>query len=90
MNLMSSFESDGASVMTGQNAGVAARLKNLQPTIISFHCICNNFALSKSDADPYLKPVKNTVTNLQLHGNSLRTVLNAQLSSFICRKNYAN
>lgn len=64
MNLISSFESDGASVMTGQNAGVAARLKNLQPTVISFHCICNNIALSKSDADHYLKPVKNTVTNL--------------------------
>ena len=64
MNLMSSFVSDGASVMTGKNSGVAARLKNLQPTLISFHCICHNLALAKSDADHSLKPVKNTITNL--------------------------
>lgn len=63
-NLMSSFVSDGASVMTGKNSGVAARLKNLQPTLISFHCICHNLALANSDADHSLKPVKNTVTNL--------------------------
>ena len=87
---MPCFVSDGASVMTGKNSGVAARLKNLQPTLISFHCICHNLALANSDADHSLKPVKNTVTNLKLHENSLRTVLNAQLSSFICRKNYAN
>ena len=64
MNLMSSFVSDGASVMTGKNSGVAARLKNLQPTLISFHCICHKLALANSDADHSLKPVKNSVTNL--------------------------
>ena len=50
--------------MTGKNSGVAARLKNLQLTLISFHCICDNLALANSDADHSLKPVKNTVTNL--------------------------
>ena len=64
MNLMSSFVLDGASVMTGKNSAIAARLKNLQPTLISFHCICHNLALANSDADHSLKPVKNTVTNL--------------------------
>ena len=63
-NLMSSFVSDGASVMTGKKSGVAARLKNLQPTLISFHCICHNLALANSDADHSLKPIKNAVTNL--------------------------
>ena len=61
---MSSFVSDGASDMTGKNSGVAATLKNLQPTLISFHCICHNLAMANIDTDHSLKPVKKTVTNL--------------------------
>ena len=73
MNLMSSFVSDGASVMTGKNSGVPARLKNLQPTLISFHCICHKLALANSDADHSLKPVKNTVTTAwKFFENSLK------------------
>ena len=36
INCMSSFVSDGASVMTGKRPDVAARHKNLQPSLISF------------------------------------------------------
>lgn len=63
-NHISSFVSDGALVMTGKNSCVAARLKNLQPTLISFRCICHKLALAKSDADLSLKPVKDVISNL--------------------------
>ena len=39
-NLMS-LASDGASIMTGQRNGLAAKLKAINSKIISFHCICH-------------------------------------------------
>lgn len=50
--------------MTGKRSDVAAMLRNLQPALISFHCICHKLELANSDADNSLKPVKSTVTNL--------------------------
>ena len=36
---MTSFVSDGTSVMTGRSDGVATKLKGLKKTLLSFHCI---------------------------------------------------
>ena len=49
-NLMS-LASDGASVMTGQRNGLAAKLKAINSKIISFHCICHRLALSCVDSN---------------------------------------
>ncbi|XP_053389806.1 zinc finger protein 862-like [Mercenaria mercenaria] len=47
---LSSFVSDGASVMTGKQNGVAARLKKeVNPKLISIHCICHRLALACTD-----------------------------------------
>ena len=47
---MSSFVSDGASVMIGKNNGVAARLKrNANSKMINIHCICHRLALACTD-----------------------------------------
>jgi len=43
---LTSFVSDGASVMTGSRSGVATRLKELNPQLINFHCICHRLALA--------------------------------------------
>ena len=54
---ISSFGSDGASVMTGRNEGVATRLKRLNNNIISVHCVAHRLALATSQASqsvPYL------------------------------------
>ena len=37
---------DGASVMLGAWSGLAARLKELNPTVVSIHCICHKLALA--------------------------------------------
>lgn len=52
--------------MTGETSVVAARLKNLQPSLnkFSFHCICHKLTVANSDADRALKPVKDPVSNL--------------------------
>ena len=41
--------SEGASVMTGSRSGVATRLKELNPQLINFHCICHRLALACTD-----------------------------------------
>ena len=47
---MSSFVSDGASVMIGKNNGVASRLKrNANSKMINIHCICHWLALACTD-----------------------------------------
>jgi hypothetical protein len=58
---LSSFGSDGASVMTGRHSGVAARLCRLNGQIIQIHCICHRLALATGQARnevPYLKKMK--------------------------------
>ena len=53
-----SFVSDGASVMTGRLNGVAARLKRLNPPMLSFHCICHKLALACNDTSDCIQAVK--------------------------------
>ena len=48
---LSSFGSDGASVMTGRHAGVAA----MNSQIISVHCICHRLALASGQASNQIK-----------------------------------
>ena len=45
---LSSFVSDGAAVMTGSRSGVATKLKELNPQLINFHCICTDTLSSVS------------------------------------------
>ncbi|XP_068712309.1 zinc finger protein 862-like [Montipora foliosa] len=49
INKVSSLVSDGASVMLGSKTGLAARLKEVNSTIISIHCICHKLALACVD-----------------------------------------
>lgn len=42
--------SDGASVMTGMNNGVAAQLKRMSPFLINIHCVAHRLALCTSQA----------------------------------------
>ena len=45
---LSSFVSDGTAVMTGSRSGVATKLKELNPQLINFHCICHRLALAST------------------------------------------
>ena len=47
---ISSFGSDGASVMTGRREGVATLLKRINNNIISIHCVAHRLALATSQA----------------------------------------
>lgn len=40
------FASDGANVMTGKKKGVAARLKQINPNIVTIHCAAHRLALA--------------------------------------------
>ena len=44
------FASDGASVMTGSENGVAMRLRRTTLWLLNFHCICHKLALGANDA----------------------------------------
>ena len=60
---------DGASVMVGRKNGLAAKLKHVNPRLISVHCICHNLALACTDAKDdsnlkFVKDVKTVVTQL--------------------------
>lgn len=64
---LQAFASDGASVMTGAKAGVAARLKILNKTLISIHCICHRLALACSDTGDefnFIKKVEEALIEL--------------------------
>ena len=45
---------DGAAVSTGTTKGVAARLKQLNPRLINFHCVCHRLALACTDSLEYI------------------------------------
>ena len=62
-----SFVSDGTSVMTGRSYGVAAKLKGLNKTFSSFHCICHRVVLACADASDdvsFIKDVEATLKHL--------------------------
>ena len=52
---LKSFVSDGASVMTGVNNGVAARLRRINKVMLNFHCICHRLALACADTGNSVK-----------------------------------
>lgn len=58
---------DGAAVMTGRNNGVATKLKELNPVLISVHCICHKLALACTDTNKeidYIKRMEDTLPQL--------------------------
>ena len=67
LNHMSSFGSDGASVMTGCCGGVATLLRNENCKMIAFHCTCHRLALASGQAYnqvKYLKQMKDHLVSL--------------------------
>ena len=76
---VSSFGSDGASVMTGCREGVATRLKRLNNNIISIHCVAHRLALAAGQASqsiPYLRRFKEILSTLFYfyHNSAVRQV----------------
>lgn len=72
------FGSDGASVMTSENSGVATRLKRVNPFLISIHCMAHKLALYNSQASTgtqFLSTFEETFAALHryLQKSSLRT-----------------
>ena len=47
---LASICTDGASVMTGEENGLAGVLRRDFPTILTFHCVCHQLALATVDA----------------------------------------
>ena len=63
---LKAFSSDGASVMTGGNTGVAARLRQHQvlKCMLNIHCICHRLALACADSSDQLIFLKEFETTL--------------------------
>lgn len=55
----SSLVSDGAAVMTGARSGVATRLKEVNPHLISMHCLCHKLALACTDTSGQIEYIRN-------------------------------
>ena len=55
---VAAFGSDGASVMTGKHTGVAARLKQMQPSLVSIHCVAHRLVLAVTEAADQVSPIK--------------------------------
>ena len=67
MEKMSGFGSDGASVMTGKKGGVAALLRDDNPSLLNIHCTAHRLALctsQESNSVQYLKEYQDIVTSL--------------------------
>lgn len=72
------FGSDGASVMTGRNTGVGARLLQSCPGLVHIHCVAHRLNLACVDAmrkNKYLELVKENINFLfsYFHVSSLRS-----------------
>ena len=64
---LKAFVSDGASVMTGHENGVAARFRALCKTLLNIHCVCHRLALACSDTGDELTFIQNfELTIIQL------------------------
>lgn len=72
------FASDGASVMVGEENGVAARLKRLVPELYSAHCIAHREALAAALA----------VRMVELAVKVDRLLTQVTTSQFVCRTFY--
>ena len=80
LNHMSSFGSDGASVMTGCRGGVATLLRRESSEMIAVHCICHRLALASGQASnqvKYLKQMKDHLLSLwkYFHFSTVRSAL---------------
>ena len=51
---------DGAAAMTGRKSGVVARIKAVNPKVISTHCMLHRQALASKGMEPDLQSVLNT------------------------------
>jgi hypothetical protein len=60
------FSSDGASVMTGKDKGVAARYKRENPRLTSNHCVCHKTALCSTNASEVVSEIGKDFTK-ELH-----------------------
>ena len=72
------FGSDGASNMTGRHSGVATRMKNAIPELVSVHCRAHRVALAASqsvDGIPCLKKFEKQISSLfaYFHNSPLRS-----------------
>ena len=63
---LKAFSSDGASVMTGVNTGVDARLREYEElkNLLNIHCICRRLALACADSSAQLTILKDFETTL--------------------------
>ena len=62
---LKAFVSDGASVMTGAEGGVAGKLrKDFASTMINIHCICHQLALACADTSADYKFINSFEENL--------------------------
>ena len=61
---LGSIVSDGASVMLGRHNGVAARLKEINHTLINFHCICHRLALACGASGDQVQEIRIVEENL--------------------------
>ena len=69
LSKLAGFSSDGAPVMMGRVSGVAARLKNLRPNLISVHCAAHRLELVFKDAiknNLFLTKVSTLLLNIYL------------------------
>ena len=51
--------SDGAAAMTGQRNGVASCLKEVNPHLISLHCLCHKLPLGCTKTTAQIEHIKN-------------------------------
>lgn len=74
-NKLIGLAKDGTSLMAGNKNGLAAKLKDVHPRLISVHCICHNLALACTDAkdDANLKVTKEVETVVTQLWKLLRT-----------------
>lgn len=63
--LVCGFGSDGASVMTGKNNGVGARLQKVCSIMVRSHCINHRLALACSDANDTVKYIQTIEVTLR-------------------------
>ena len=88
INKLSGLASDGASVMTVSCNGVAAKLSETVPALISIYCICHRLALACNDANDSLTPISQVKTVLQqlwsfFEYSAARSTVYMQISSEI-------
>ena len=80
----SSLVSDGASVMLGPRSGLTARLKELNPSLISLHCICHKLALACVDTSKDLDYIAEVERDT---GRQWRTPQREQICIYLCKRN---